>query len=269
VSLSAFCERVAKAEHPIQAWVACTVVDRVAVRAEQQLTIVEIGEEPLKAETQCRFPGVVEARLDRTYRAEINFDETVGASLALLLRAVPGEVIQIVDVEPAWVEEEIRGANRASMRDFADNGLLGLQRSVPDPDTIDRVCIIVDEDDPARVEAQRRLANIGVATTVELAEFDGGRGRLSLIMALNRAQSRAAAGEIDLVLVIQTGMGRDGTYALHDDYAAELVCKMGVPVILGVSRPPLASLLHAVAFAAYDGTAEAIEVVLGLVWSAP
>ena len=45
----------------------------------------------------------------------------------------------------------------------------------------------------------------------------------------------------------------------------EFVRQMGVPVVLGVARPPLVSLLHTIAFGAFDCPHEALDAVLGLV----
>jgi hypothetical protein len=268
ISLGQFRRLAQCSSGKVESWVACTVTHRTLVAGQNVFHLISPEATDGGDELQVTFPEPVQWRLQARHAAQPEWiGALVGSTVILRLRTRPGEErTAICNISPAWIDDVIRAEHREHRRELADLGAFECQHQLPEPATVQRICVIADEQDPIWPSVERRLAAMGVSYWVEAAAYDGNAGRLAVIGSLRRASARAASGEIDLVLMLCGGPLRDGVYALHDDDAASAICTMGAPVVVGMRRPAQGcSLIHEASFAASETSEDAMSIVEGLI----
>lgn len=250
------------------AWVEVNVLDNCLGDDGFVFTVVAADGKWSTPPLRCVLKEQVQLSLEAILQCENFVLDLKGAEVKLLLK--PGEPsdehdgLEVIGIDPFWIEQFKRVKVRDSLRTMASIGNLTNQHDLPDPVKIKRIGIVWDRGDPNFEEINRGLVSIVpedsllVPIDADFSEEDGlGTPVCSHYRRL--IKFHITKDPIDVILILHSGASP--TFRMMGSALANDIANTDVPVIVGMPRGRNRSLIHQVAFDAGDSVGEALVLL--------
>ncbi|MFV0316294.1 MAG: exodeoxyribonuclease VII large subunit, partial [Microthrixaceae bacterium] len=168
--------------------------------------------------------------------------------------------LNMTDIDPAYTLGVISQQRERTLAVLSDEGLIGLNGSLPVPMPPTRIALVTSRNSAAAADVLHELRSSGVGFRVTCidARTQGRDAEPTMIAALRTAELR----EVDLVLLVRGG-GSSSDLAVFDSEAlGRAIAALDVPVFTGIGHETDHSVADVVAHSAHKTpTAAAAAVV--------
>ncbi|MCP1674508.1 exodeoxyribonuclease VII large subunit [Natronocella acetinitrilica] len=164
-----------------------------------------------------------------------------------------GLSLSIEDIDPRFTLGDMEAKLAAIRASLKAEGLLEANRSQVAPQDFLRVAVIAPGGAAGlgdfRTQADQLAAHGLCQFTYLDAQFQGDQASVSVSAALEQVRTALTTGraKLDAVVLIRGGGDKAGLYALNDYAIARALCRMPVPVIVGIGHERDVTLLDELA----------------------